>query len=152
MEGCLDSQWLERQQQWLTTNRRETCPRRWLTQLIRKLLLVSWDMWQFRNSVVHHNEEAKHLLITSGINQRIRKLHKVGRKNPFLPPIDKEVFKVAEDTLLAQSEYKKKTWILQAQRIMEKDQRRLQANSEASTLRRWILSANAGTQTYTNNH
>ena len=148
MEGCWVEEWQYAHQGWLEKRRLDTCSRRWTIQLLRKMMLVSWDMWEARNGLVHSDQEIRKTLIRNQVHQRIRTLHKVGQRHRFLPPLDKEFFQQPVDQILKATEYKQDTWINQVQKILEKDERRLQANSEAAVMRRWLTTHNTQTHSH----
>jgi hypothetical protein len=59
LEGCLSSQWAEHQSLYLQSLGKKTSGYRWLTALIRKLWDIAWDLWEHRNGIEHHNDQAK---------------------------------------------------------------------------------------------
>jgi hypothetical protein len=48
--------WVELQQQHFHRTASQKSGRRWLTALIRKQWRVAWDIWDYRNSIVHHKD------------------------------------------------------------------------------------------------
>jgi hypothetical protein len=53
MEGCISTAWKEIQHSLFKWLGRRNTGRRWAELLISKLLNISWDMWDHRNSVRH---------------------------------------------------------------------------------------------------
>ena len=46
-------------------------PRRWAAAIIKKILMIVWDMWQFRNGVCHSSDGPEALAHHSRLNQEI---------------------------------------------------------------------------------
>jgi hypothetical protein len=53
MQGCISTAWKEIQHSYFKWLGRRNTGRRWAELLISKLLNISWDMWDHRNSVRH---------------------------------------------------------------------------------------------------
>ena len=57
IEGLLAKEWEQAQGAYLTAIESKRNPSRWVTELIKKLWNVAWDMWDSRNGEVHNNKE-----------------------------------------------------------------------------------------------
>lgn len=143
MEGLAVPDWVRAQARWLDSRQSTKCPKRWVTQLIHKLMLISWDMWLDRNGMVHNNVDSRRKLFIAELDASIRRIMQVGRSNRFLPSLDKQVFLTDLPTLLAGTEYTKTTWLQHAQRILVKDERRMARSTAAQGMRRWLMQAQA---------
>ena len=86
MEGLWVEDWQYAHQGWLDTKGRDTCSKRWTIQILRKLILVSWDMWQARNRLVHQDQDTRQKLIINTLNKRVRTLHQIGRTQVLATP------------------------------------------------------------------
>ena len=139
MEGMVTHHWEQAQQVWLDYKSSNNCARRWTIQLIKKLMLVSWDMWLTRNALIHSKSKAREKLILHSLHNHMKEAHKEGRHNRFLPQLDKQTFKVPMATLLKTSEYYKRVWLRHARRTLRKDEMRMQSTQEIAVMRRWLL-------------
>ena len=63
---------------------------RWATALIHKLLLVSWDLWQYRNNRLHASAGPRALALHSSLNADIDSEFALGATS--LPPASRHLF------------------------------------------------------------
>ena len=45
--------WQTVQARYLLTFENQRSPRRWAIEIIKKMIMITWDMWQFCNGIVH---------------------------------------------------------------------------------------------------
>ena len=55
LEGRISLHFAETQDQWFRYLKKRNTGRRWVSQLILKLIGVAWDQWEHRNGVAHRN-------------------------------------------------------------------------------------------------
>ena len=53
-EGFWHPEWAQRQHQYYQTIGNWQTGKRWLVQIILKLWLTAWDLWEHRNGIIHH--------------------------------------------------------------------------------------------------
>ena len=53
IEGCLSLHFAATQEQWFCYLKKQYSGRRWVTQLIQKLVGLAWDQWEHWNGVAH---------------------------------------------------------------------------------------------------
>ena len=56
MLGRMASEWASAQQAYLDHLGKRKTGKRWLIAITTKLLKISWDMWDLRNSILHHKD------------------------------------------------------------------------------------------------
>ena len=78
VEGFMHTQWEEIQAQYLTDTHSRMSPRRRMRLLIQKMWLVSWDMWDARNGIVHDDQETRQQQIGAALDTAIEELHQRG--------------------------------------------------------------------------
>ena len=138
VEGILHADWEGIQAQHLTVTHSRKNPRRWLKELIQKTWMLSWDMWDSRNGLVHGDTETRQQQIIKVLDAEITDLHDKGNANGFLPRVAKAFFATPLRTLMTQSEHQKRLWRRLGQRYLENDKKRLAQNPEVATLRDWL--------------
>jgi hypothetical protein len=57
LEGRVSLSWRLHQASFYASTKSRCSPKRWVTSLIIKLWDVAWDLWQFRNRIVHEGDE-----------------------------------------------------------------------------------------------
>ncbi len=84
--------------------------RRWLIQVIKKLWLVSWDMWEHRNGVLHNSDNTQLQSQTQIANEKIRQLYSSAIQS--LPPsLDRYLTALPMQEILTKTLTYKQTWI-----------------------------------------
>lgn len=99
-EGRIHRQWEGIQAKYLEKMHSRRSPRRWVIQLIQKTWMVSWDMWDQRNDMVHNHKDTKLEQITAALHAEIRNIHNFGRTHRFLPRVAKRFFKQPIEEIL----------------------------------------------------
>ena len=56
LEGLPVVGWAEVQQRYFAWVKSKYSGRRWLSELIRKLWNVAWDLWEHRNGILHKSD------------------------------------------------------------------------------------------------
>ena len=139
MEGCITSKWKEIQRMHLQAMDSRKNPRRWARELIKKVMMVSWDMWDTRNGWVHRETLIRKQQISAQLDETIGRLHSKGRQNTsFYPDADKLIFQVEEDKLLEKSDYQKRTWISAAKKTIARDDQTVARDMEIRIMREYL--------------
>ena len=139
MEGFLHQHWEGIQKQYLDSTHSRRSPRRWMRMLVLKTWMVSWDMWDTRNGIVHQNQATRQEQITAALDMEIRDIHAFGRNHLFLPPAATTFFSTNLEDILAQTDYQKKIWTRLGNRYLDNDKRRMAKNREAARMREWLV-------------
>jgi hypothetical protein len=142
-EGFLSIKWKRQQEEWIRTTQSRKSAEVWTACLIEKILMISWDMWDARNGILHGATEERQNIIIRELDGKLERTLDEGKKNRFLPPLDAGFFKPEIGQLRKKTERTKRIWIKLAQKIIEKDKRKLIRNSEANVLRNWLSGNNA---------
>ena len=139
MEGCITRKWKEIQDTHLKAIRSRKSPSRWARELIKKLWLVSWDMWDTRNGWIHQQAEVKTQQISKQLDAEIDRLHAIGTENKrFYTQVDRIFFREQADKIKEQSDYQKGTWINAAKKIIERDKQTVAREEEIRTIREFL--------------
>ena len=109
IRGFVASQWSLAQHCHLQHLQSRKAGKRWLTCLIQKLWMVSWDMWRFRNGVLHSQSTTtptnfSFLLATTIINE-------LNHGHRLLPPSCKYLFTRSSSSLLRGTLNNQKLWV-----------------------------------------
>ena len=84
--------------------------RRWVSLLIIKMWQISWDMWRFRNGILHSQSTTNTKNFTFLLTTEIVKEYDHG--NLLLPPVCDYLFNKPKSTLLNSTiNKKKKLWL-----------------------------------------
>ena len=108
VEGFIHIGWEETQGQYLESIASRRSPQRWTRLLIQKILMVSWDMWDARNDIVHNNSETRQKQIEAALDVKIREIHKFGKQNQFLPQTAKHFLETAIEDIIKRTNYQKR--------------------------------------------
>ncbi len=118
LDGWLTIEWRAQQEQYWLQWRRKKSSKRWVTELIKKLWNISWDMWAHRNGVLHDAQQRHVDIIDSGINDRVTALYRWG-----VHAVPRDAIRFfhtpLEDLLEHASEYKAK-WIRSVEAAIER--------------------------------
>ena len=82
---------------------------RWLTELIKKMWAISWDMWRFRNGVLHSQSTDTPTNLTFLITSSI--LRELNHGHRLLPPNCAYLFASDASTILKATINSKKLWL-----------------------------------------
>ena len=109
LRGFIHINWKEIQHRYLQSIQSKLSHKRWLKMMIIKLWQISWDMWRFRNGVLH-TQDTKHITnFTFLLTTEILKEKEFGCN--LLPPKCKYLFNQPRDKLLASTINNKKLWL-----------------------------------------
>ena len=139
IEGCLHKDWEAIQANYLDHIQSRRSPRRWMRLLIQKIWMVSWDMWDARNGIVHNNPETQQQQIVAALDTEITDIHSFGSRHRFLPQPAKDFFAMPLADVLEKSDYQKRVWRRLGNRYLENDTKRMQRNRAAATMREWLI-------------
>jgi hypothetical protein len=81
MLGRISGEWACAQQDYLDYLGRRKTGKRWLIALTTKLLNISWDLWDYRNSILHHKDHPWKQLEQAAANERIDEEYDQGPLN-----------------------------------------------------------------------
>ena len=81
MLGQISGEWACAQQDYLDYLGRRKTGKRWLIALTTKLLNVSWDLWDYRNNILHHKDHPWKQLEHTAANERIDEEYDQGTLN-----------------------------------------------------------------------
>ena len=137
-EGFLVQQWQQVQGRYLLETQSKRCPSRWTRELIKKLWMVSWDMWDSRNGEIHKNQQTRQEIIIAQLDKEIQDAHDAGTTNTFLPRLERMFFQVDKAEVLKKTEYQKRTWLHMAKRYVERDRQRIVRNNGVRMMRDWL--------------
>jgi hypothetical protein len=68
MIGQMVPKWAAAQQSYLDWLERQETGKRWLIELIMKLLNISWDMWDHRTKILHVNSHPWNMIMMNWTN------------------------------------------------------------------------------------
>ena len=139
VEGCLHRQWEEIQSRYLQSIHSRRSPRRWTAQLIYKTWMVSWDMWDARNGVVHGNTNTRGEQLIAALDAEIRDIYNFGRNHNFLTLAARQFFSKNISEILQMSEHQKRVWRRLGDKHLDNDRKRMQRNREAARMREWLV-------------
>lgn len=109
IRGFVYCDWKEIQRAHLQKIQSKKSHKRWLKMLIIKFWQISWDMWRFRNGILH-TQSTTHItnftfLLTTEI---VKEMDYGGR---LLPPTCKYLFNQSQSKLLSTTTNNKKLWL-----------------------------------------
>ena len=109
LRGFISTKWSATQNLHFQHLQSKKTGKRWVTELIKKLWQVSWDMWRFRNGILHHQSNATPtnftFLLTSSILSEINHGHRL------LPISCSYLFAKPAAELLRSTVNSKKLWL-----------------------------------------
>jgi hypothetical protein len=115
-----------------------TSGKRWLVALIKKLLDIAWDMWQYRNSVVHNQE------IDSRDADTRRQIEDLFARGPVgLPKEAKALFRQGSRQILQARPEVRQAWVIRVTAAFERAQRKAKQDKasyaqERGTMAKWL--------------
>ena len=110
MMGRWSPKWRKVQEQYLTSIKSKRSSLRWCTAIIYKLMLIVWDIWQYRNQLVFADDGELQVEERNRINILIYQEFVIGREH--LLEEDQFLFEDFDlDSLLRSDTKTKKTWI-----------------------------------------
>jgi len=139
VEGCMHPAWERLQKEYLANIGSKKNARRWMKELIQKTCLVSWDMWDSRNHLVHNDKTTRRNQITAILHQDVQDIHGFARSHRFLPCVAKEFFATPINTILTGSDYNKRIWKRIGERYLDNDRKRMARNPRAALMQEWLI-------------
>ena len=150
-EGCIHKQWEGIQAKYLEETHSRRSPRRWVIQLIQKTWMVSWDMWDQRNAMVHNHKETRSEQITAALHTEVWEIYDFGRNHRFLPRVAKRFFRQPLEEILEMTDYQKRVWRRRGNKYLDNDRKRMARNRTAAGFREWLIpGSSAGRKRTTN--
>ena len=140
IEGCITDEWREIQQTHLKAMKSRRSPSRWTKELIKKLWMISWDMWESRNGWVHREKRVRKEQISAQLAEDVTRLHALGTETlQFLPRADQIWFQQPAREITKKTDYQKQTWINAATKIIERDREYIARDDDARRLREFLV-------------
>jgi hypothetical protein len=115
--GLPSSGWADLQHQHYKRAASRKSGRRWLTALIQKQWTVAWDIWDYRNSVVHHKDFGT---AAARMALLLRDEYSKGVASADM----RDFFKVSLQMLLQRSPQHQAEWLWRVQTARKEQQRR----------------------------
>jgi hypothetical protein len=109
LRGFIHCEWKEIQNQYLKSINSKLSHKRWQKMLIKKLWEISWDMWRFRNGVLHNHDTTQTTNFSFLLTTEILKEKEFGCR--LLPPTCRYLFNQPQDKLLSSTINNKKLWL-----------------------------------------
>jgi len=78
LDGWLTTEWRAQQEQYWLQWRHKKSSKRWVSELIKKLWNISWDMWAHCNGVLHDTQQLHVEIVDSQINTQLTALYRRG--------------------------------------------------------------------------
>jgi len=75
LQGHMSLEWASAQNDFLVNIGRSNAGHQWISQLIKKVFLISWDMWDCCNHALHHRSSASRQRLVAELSATIRRLH-----------------------------------------------------------------------------
>ena len=147
-EGCIAKEWEYTQIVYYEWCRSKKSGRRWTTALIQKLWDIAWDLWEYRNGIVHSSENAEILHNMAETNGAIRTQYLRGPHG--LAQHDHSLFRESIEDILSASILYRQKWLKRVETARDRAARRhiTTYSQERHALRAWLHSTNGtiGTQ------
>jgi len=78
LDGWLSIEWRAQQETYWSNWRRRKSSKRWVSELVKKLWNVSWDMWDHQNGILHSSTITREDILDSHINEQLASLYNYG--------------------------------------------------------------------------
>jgi len=108
LEGCLSRKWHSQQETFWKVFWTRQSSRRWMSELIKKLLGVAWDMWQQWNEALHEKQDNRPCILEAETNTMVTALYELS-PSAFANSIS--LFKHSLPHLLSLLQAYKKHWV-----------------------------------------
>jgi len=118
LDGWLAVDWRLQQEDFWATWRRKKSSKRWITELIKKLWEVAWDMWEHRNGILHSSTPSSDEILDSHINTKITLLHTASLCD--LPRDAFTLFQTPLSKLLCHPRHYKEKWLASVEAAKER--------------------------------
>ena len=132
IEECLHADWEKIQEDYIIQMQSRCSPRQWTKELVMKNWMISWDMWDHCNGIVHGYGKTKTEQIIAALDAEISDIHDFGSQHCFLPRIARRFFKTPLQDILKKTGYQKRVWQTLGNRYLEHDRRRMATNKSAA--------------------
>ena len=139
MGGCLTIEWARAQEdyyRWLGIRR---TGERWVSEVIKKLWNISWDLWQDRNDILHKTSRVAILSGEASLDSAINEEYQLG--NDELPKAVQNSFPDDIEEILSAPLIRKKSWyaLVRTAREATRDGRiQNEFTDPRSHLRKWV--------------
>jgi len=78
LDGWLSIEWCMQQETYWSTWQWKKSSKWWVSELIKKLWNVSWDMWEHWNGILHSSTQTQEEILDSQINEQLTALYNHG--------------------------------------------------------------------------
>jgi len=142
LEGWLCREWEYLQHECFKEDGSKATGKRWLTELIKKLWAVAWDLWEHRNGILQTQDNLVSEVREDQINAANQRLYKIAVA-VLIQSEDSYLIAVPLSQLLRQSNSYKEPWLSKTQAAI-KIQRRLTGRARRelarmrTMLRQWL--------------
>ena len=141
MGGSLSTLWKEIQHSYYVSIGKRKTGARWVSELIKKLWLISWDQWADRNMSLHDTPLAEDLTGALSLNRSIRNEWEKGTTN--MPRRVKRKFRKNVENILAKSLKTRQKWFTLVRSYREmvgtaEEDEFSPLNKKTKKLRKWV--------------
>jgi len=109
LEGGLSRMWQTEQAKFWTTIKTRKSSKRWVSELIKKLWEISWDLWTHRNEELHSSDTARGQILEHDVNTRIAQAYQSGSRE--LPRDALHLIQAPQERVLEQPLITKQLWL-----------------------------------------
>jgi len=109
MEGGISQEWQTEQAKLWATIKMCRLSKQWVSELIKKLWDISWDLWTNRNEELHTSKMAKVQILENDINTRICQAFQSSSRD--LPQDALHLLQTLPDSMLVQPMITKQQWL-----------------------------------------
>ena len=108
-KGWTTEEWAIIQQEYYKLICSRKTGKRWLVEIIKKLWLIAWDMWEHRNSILHNTENVHSQTQEAQLNKKMCKLYSAAIRYMAHSP-DNYLLGIPISNLIRKSYAYKKNW------------------------------------------
>ena len=139
VEGCFTDCWEEVQNIHLKALHSRRSASRWTKELIKKVWMVSWDMWDTRNGWIHREAAGRKEQLSAQIDDELDKTYRLGKAViQFYPRADQILFEKDIQELKKMTDYQKSAWIHSAKKTFERDRKTVAQDDERQRMREYL--------------
>jgi len=109
LDGWLSLEWRKQQEAYWKLWHKQKSSKRWISELVKKLWNIAWDMWAHRNGILHSSTVSRDNILDSRVNEQITELHHQGLQD--LPRDAFALFQTPLAELLRQPRHYKEKWL-----------------------------------------
>jgi hypothetical protein len=139
MGGCLSFEWAKAQEDYFKWIGIRRTGERWVTELIKKLWDIAWDLWEDRNKALHNTSMEAILSGVASLDKAINEEYQLGSAG--LPKAVRDNFPDDIEEVLKAPLIQKKSWftLVRAARELIHDERiQDEFTDPRSYLRKWV--------------